>query len=88
MVWAKYASQRDMLKRFTANNSCEMCYISTRANTEKKLGDFLADNWGMLVGKVFARRAPQLAAGAPGVSAPEPTQAEPESTERRSMAAR
>ncbi len=88
MVWAKYASQRDMLKRFTANNSCEMCYISTRANTEKTLGDFLADNWGMLVGKVFGRRTPQPAAGVPRISAPEPTPAEPEPTERRSMAAR
>ena len=49
MVWAKYGSQRDMLRRFTAHNTCEMCYISTRANTEKTLADFVADNWEMLV---------------------------------------
>jgi MoaA/NifB/PqqE/SkfB family radical SAM enzyme len=53
MVWAKYNSQRDMLREFTANNTCEQCYISTRANTEKTFADFVADNWGMLVKQVF-----------------------------------
>ncbi len=55
MVWAKYDSQRDMLRQFTANNTCEQCYISTRANTEKTLGDFVSDNWEMLVKQVFRR---------------------------------
>jgi MoaA/NifB/PqqE/SkfB family radical SAM enzyme len=55
MVWAKYNSQRDMLREFTANNTCEQCYISTRANTEKKFGDFFADNWEMLAKQVFSR---------------------------------
>jgi hypothetical protein len=32
-----------------------MCYISTRANTEKTFGDFLADNWEMLLKQVFSR---------------------------------
>lgn len=55
MVWAKFDSQRDMLREFTAHNTCDMCYISTRANTEKTIGDFLADNWEMLVKQIFSR---------------------------------
>ncbi len=56
MVWAKYGSQRDMLRQFTAHNTCEMCYISTRANTEKTLADFLAENWEMLLRQAFPRK--------------------------------
>jgi MoaA/NifB/PqqE/SkfB family radical SAM enzyme len=55
MVWAKFDNQRDMLREFTAHNTCDMCYISTRANTEKTFGDFLADNWEMLVKQIFSR---------------------------------
>lgn len=55
MVWAKYKRQRDMLREFASNNTCEGCYISTRANAEKKFGDLLADNWEMLMGQVFSR---------------------------------
>jgi MoaA/NifB/PqqE/SkfB family radical SAM enzyme len=55
MVWAKYKTQREMLHEFTANNTCEQCFISTRANTEKKLGDLFADNWEMMVKQVFSR---------------------------------
>lgn len=58
MVWAKYGSQRDMLREFTADNTCEQCFISTRANTEKTLADLLADNWAMLARQVFGRRTP------------------------------
>jgi len=50
MVWAKYDSQRVMLEEFTRHNTCDQCFISTRANTEKGLREFLADNWEMLVG--------------------------------------
>jgi len=70
MVWAKYNDQRDMLREFTANNTCEMCYISTRANTEKTLGDFLSDNWEMLVRQVFGR---PTAAAVNGREADSPT---------------
>jgi MoaA/NifB/PqqE/SkfB family radical SAM enzyme len=62
MVWAKYGSQRDMLCQFTPHNTCEMCYISTRANTEKTPGDFFADNWEMLLQQLFSRRRPELGA--------------------------
>jgi hypothetical protein len=56
MVWAKYETQREMLEHFTRNNTCEGCFISTRANTEKTFGDLLADNWGMLVWQAFSRK--------------------------------
>jgi MoaA/NifB/PqqE/SkfB family radical SAM enzyme len=59
MVWAKYRTQRDMLRQFTAHNTCTQCYISTRASTEKTAFDFLADNWEMLLGRILRpRRAP------------------------------
>jgi MoaA/NifB/PqqE/SkfB family radical SAM enzyme len=64
MVWAKYRSQGDMLRQFTPHNTCEMCFISTRANTEKTLGDFLADNWEMLLQQFLSRRRPELGATA------------------------
>ncbi len=59
MVMAYYNDQRDMLKDFTSSNTCEMCYISTRANTEKKLADFIADNWDMLARQVLPWRKPR-----------------------------
>ncbi len=79
MVWAKYRSQRDMLREFTAHNTCEMCYISTRANTEKTLRDFIADNWEMLARQMLSRRKP----------APPPAQAptRPTARDARSAAA-
>ena len=60
MVWAKYDNQRDMLREFTKHNTCDQCYISTRANGEKGLKEFFQDNWEMLPGKIFPwwRRAP------------------------------
>ncbi len=56
MVWAQYKRQPEMLEQFARNNTCEGCFISTRANTEKTFGDLLADNWGMLVGQAFSRK--------------------------------
>ncbi len=56
MVWAKHKTQRGMLEKFTRTNTCTQCYISTRANTEKKFGDFLSDNWEMLAGQIFSRK--------------------------------
>ena len=44
MVWSKHGTQREMLREFTATNTCEQCFIATRANTEKTIGDVLADN--------------------------------------------
>jgi MoaA/NifB/PqqE/SkfB family radical SAM enzyme len=63
MVWAKYKSQRDMLREFTATNTCEQCYISTRANTEKTLADFFADNWEMMFKQIFSRPKRPVGAG-------------------------
>jgi len=45
MVWAKYSTQQEMLEQFTAHNTCEQCFISTRSSTEKTFTDFVADNW-------------------------------------------
>ena len=58
MVWAKYDTQRAMLREFTANNTCEACYISTRASTEKTFRDFLADNWQMMTTRSRGRALP------------------------------
>ncbi len=58
MVWAKYKTQREMLEQFTSINTCEQCYISTRANTEKRMGDFISDNWDVLMKAIFSRKKP------------------------------
>ena len=44
MVMAYFDKQEDMLEHFTKQNTCEQCYISTRANTEKTFLEFLQDN--------------------------------------------
>ena len=89
MVWAKYKSQRDMLRQFTAINTCQQCYISTRANTEKTLADLLADNWEMLVRQAFSRRKPAPVGAEPDVAAAPSAgdSSEPEPRQRRSAAA-
>jgi MoaA/NifB/PqqE/SkfB family radical SAM enzyme len=50
MVMAYFDEQKDMLENFTKQNTCEACYISTRANTEKTFREFLEDN-----GPIFKR---------------------------------
>jgi hypothetical protein len=89
MVWAKYKSQRDMLREFTAINTCQQCYISTRANTEKTFVDFLADNWEMLMRQAFKRRKPVPVSADVDIEPSLPTghSSEPESRRRRSAAA-
>ena len=44
MVMAYFDDQQEMVRRFTNQNTCEACYISTRANTEKTLVEFVQDN--------------------------------------------
>lgn len=44
MVMAYFDKQEDMLKDFTKQNTCDACYISTRANTEKTFKEFVEDN--------------------------------------------
>jgi MoaA/NifB/PqqE/SkfB family radical SAM enzyme len=44
MVMAYFDKQEDMLEHFTKQNTCEQCYISTRANTEKNFKEFVQDN--------------------------------------------
>lgn len=48
MVMAYFNTQEDMLENFTKQNTCEACYISTRANTEKTFMDFVQDNGPIL----------------------------------------
>ncbi|MBI3082592.1 MAG: radical SAM protein [Gemmatimonadetes bacterium] len=57
MVMAYHTSQRTMLREFTRHNTCEMCYISTRANTEKTPFEFVADNLQLLLERIFRRRS-------------------------------
>jgi MoaA/NifB/PqqE/SkfB family radical SAM enzyme len=83
MVWAKYKKQEDMLEQFTKHNTCEQCYISTRANTEKGLGDFIADNWEMLAGQIFGRKREPVLLAEP--VAPEVVEEKPK---KQRMAAR
>jgi MoaA/NifB/PqqE/SkfB family radical SAM enzyme len=44
MVMAYFDKQEDMLDNFTKQNTCEACYIATRANTEKTFKEFVDDN--------------------------------------------
>lgn len=44
MVMAYFNDQPTMRREFSCRNTCTMCYISTRANTEKAIGELLADN--------------------------------------------
>ncbi|MEN8145706.1 MAG: radical SAM protein [Gemmatimonadota bacterium] len=48
MVMAYFDTQKDMLNQFTKQNTCDQCYISTRANTEKTIADHLRDNGEIL----------------------------------------
>lgn len=48
MVMAYFDKQEEMLEHFTKQNTCEQCYISTRANTEKTFKEFLQDNGEIL----------------------------------------
>lgn len=52
MVMAYFDTQEEMLEKFTRRNTCTACYISTRANTEKTLREFLADN-GIIVRRML-----------------------------------
>jgi MoaA/NifB/PqqE/SkfB family radical SAM enzyme len=44
MVMAYFDDHRSMQREFSCHNTCEACFISTRANTEKTLGETLTDN--------------------------------------------
>lgn len=44
MVMAYYDDHRTMQREFSSSNTCEACFISTRANCEKTLSETLIDN--------------------------------------------
>jgi len=48
MVMAYFDTQEEMYEQFTKQNTCEQCYIATRANTEKTAMDFFRDNTQIL----------------------------------------
>ena len=52
MVMAYFDTQKGMLENFTKQNTCQACYISTRANTEKSFRELLQDN-GVILGKML-----------------------------------
>jgi MoaA/NifB/PqqE/SkfB family radical SAM enzyme len=43
-VMAYFDDHRTMQREFSRTNTCEACYISTRANTEKTVAEYFADN--------------------------------------------
>ena len=77
MVMAYFNSQRDMLREFTKTNTCEMCYISTRANTEKTAREIIADNWGLIKGMMSTRNSKKRKPP-PVVTTPSAAPAQPE----------
>jgi hypothetical protein len=44
MVMAYFNDHRTMQREFSSKNTCEACFISTRANAEKTFAESLADN--------------------------------------------
>jgi MoaA/NifB/PqqE/SkfB family radical SAM enzyme len=48
MVMAYFDTHTAMQQGFSDQNTCGACYVSTRANTEKTIKEFLADNVPML----------------------------------------
>jgi hypothetical protein len=49
LIIKDYCTRRDLMKKFSANNSCTSCYTSIRANTEKPLFHLIKDYirpWG------------------------------------------
>lgn len=39
-----YETQKELINKFSLNNKCDRCYISTRANTEKAIWELFWDN--------------------------------------------
>jgi MoaA/NifB/PqqE/SkfB family radical SAM enzyme len=51
MVMAYFDKQQDMYNQFTKQNTCQACYISTRANTEKTAREYFAEH-AEILGKI------------------------------------
>jgi MoaA/NifB/PqqE/SkfB family radical SAM enzyme/membrane protein YqaA with SNARE-associated domain len=43
-IKTRYGSLKELVEKFSKNNTCDGCYISTRGNTEKSMMQLLADN--------------------------------------------
>jgi MoaA/NifB/PqqE/SkfB family radical SAM enzyme len=48
MVLAYFDTQEELYEKFTKQNTCEECFIATRANTEKTLWEFVQDHGSIL----------------------------------------
>jgi MoaA/NifB/PqqE/SkfB family radical SAM enzyme len=70
MVMAYFNDHRTMQREFSRRNTCEACFISTRANCEKTLGEMLADNVETLQRFVPLGRRPAVARGVDRAAAP------------------
>jgi MoaA/NifB/PqqE/SkfB family radical SAM enzyme len=64
MVMAYFDDHRAMQRDFSRHNTCEACYISTRANCEKRPRELIADHLTVLR-QIFGRRAPSGQAPSP-----------------------
>lgn len=66
MVMAYFDDHKTMQREFSSCNTCEACYISTRANAEKTLGETLGDNVATLRRMLpqFGRQPKGVASGA------------------------
>jgi len=40
-----FPTQKELIENFSRGNTCEGCYVSMRANTEKSIGTLLKDAW-------------------------------------------
>jgi MoaA/NifB/PqqE/SkfB family radical SAM enzyme len=68
MVMAYFDDQRTMQREFSTGNTCDACFISTRANCEKTLRESLADNVDtlrLMLPWHWGRRRPGVAAPPP-----------------------
>jgi len=62
MVMAYYTDLPSMRREFACRNTCAECYISTRAGTEKGVGEFFADGFAHAK-RLLSRGAHQAAEG-------------------------
>lgn len=64
MVMAYFDNQAKMRREFSAKNTCGACFISTRANAEKKIRESVTDNLELIARWLPWNRAPSPRRGA------------------------
>jgi MoaA/NifB/PqqE/SkfB family radical SAM enzyme len=48
LIKTRYRTLTELVNRFSKNNTCDGCYISTRGSTEKSIGQLITDNLKVL----------------------------------------